>query len=92
MLLKYGNFTCLIDCTYKTSKFGLPLFALAVKTNVGFIYVATALLFSETTASFKNVLTMVRKYNPDWHPQFFISDFSEAQIAAIEVIFPGNIP
>ena len=32
LLAKYGNNLCLLDATYKTTKYALPLFFLAVKT------------------------------------------------------------
>ena len=35
LMLKYGNTISLIDTTYKTTKYELPLFFICVKTNVG---------------------------------------------------------
>ena len=34
MLKRYGNYACFLDATYKMTKYALPLFFLAVKTNV----------------------------------------------------------
>ena len=36
LLLRYGKDICLLDATYKTSKYALPLFFVCVKTNVGY--------------------------------------------------------
>lgn len=36
LLLKYGGEICLLDATYKTTKYAVPLFFLCVKTNSGF--------------------------------------------------------
>ena len=36
LLSKYGNDICLLDATYKTTRYALPLFFLAVKTNVDY--------------------------------------------------------
>ena len=40
LLSKYGNTISLLDATYKTTKYELPLFLLSVKTNVGYSVVA----------------------------------------------------
>ncbi|XP_061188387.1 uncharacterized protein LOC133196526, partial [Saccostrea echinata] len=36
LLYRYGNSLCFLDTTYRTTKYALPLFFLAVKTNVGY--------------------------------------------------------
>lgn len=36
LLIKYGNEISLIDATYKTTKYALPLFFVCVKTNCGY--------------------------------------------------------
>ena len=38
--LKYGNGLSLLDATYKTTRYALPLFFLIVKTNVDYQVVA----------------------------------------------------
>ena len=40
LLKMYGNTICLLDATYKTTKYALPLFMLVVKTNVDYIPIA----------------------------------------------------
>lgn len=40
LCLKYGNTILLIDATYKTTKYDLPLFFICVPTNVGYCVVA----------------------------------------------------
>ena len=47
----YGNDICLLDATYKTTKYVLPLFFLVVKTNVSFEVVGSFVTQSETTAA-----------------------------------------
>jgi len=29
--------------------------------------------------------------NPNWHPKFFVTDYSEAEIGAMKTFFPGTI-
>ena len=36
LLQRYGNEICLLDATYKTTRYALPLFFLTVKTNVDY--------------------------------------------------------
>jgi MULE transposase domain len=88
-LALYGSYVCLLDCTYNTTVYDMPLFTVAVKTNCGFYYVATALLMSESTAYISKALQQIKDANPDWHPKAIICDFSEAEIAAAETVFPG---
>ena len=89
MLELYGSDICLIDATYRTTSYGLPLLCLCVATNVGFYNVATILLVDETLSSISAALKKVSEWNPAWSPRYFMSDFNEAQIAALEATFPG---
>ena len=43
LLIKYGSQLCLLDATYKTTKYALPLFFLCVKTNVGYLVAGNSL-------------------------------------------------
>ncbi|XP_063234777.1 uncharacterized protein LOC134537844 [Bacillus rossius redtenbacheri] len=89
MLLRYGG-VCLLDATYKTTKYALPLFFLAVKTNVDYIVVGTFVVQSESTALIAEALNVFRKWLPEWQSQFWMTDFSEMEINAIESAFPKN--
>ena len=53
-LSKYGNDICLLDATYKTTRYALPLFFLTVKTNVDYQVVASFVLQDESTDSIKD--------------------------------------
>jgi len=90
MLHLYGLHMCLIDATYKTTVYDMPLFFLCVLTNAGYVNVATFLLSDERQESIAEALRKIAELNPDWKPEQFISDFSEAQIGALETIFPGQ--
>ncbi|XP_063227566.1 uncharacterized protein LOC134533814 isoform X1 [Bacillus rossius redtenbacheri] len=89
LLLRYGSM-CLLDATYKTTKYALPLFFLAVKTNVGYSVVGTFVVQSESTALIAEALNVFKEWLPEWQPQFWMTDFSEMEIVAIEKTFPGN--
>ena len=47
---------CLLDATYKTTRYALPLFFLFVRTNVHYIVVATFLTQNEDSASIAEAL------------------------------------
>jgi len=50
------NLACLIDATYKTTVYDLPLFFLCVLTNTGYVNVATFLLSDERQESIAEAL------------------------------------
>jgi hypothetical protein len=89
LLSRYGNEICLLDATYKTSKYDLPLFFLCVATNVGYSPVATFLIPDEKTESISRGLAVLKKWNSNWTPKYFMTDFDWKEITAIETTFPG---
>jgi len=91
ILKLYGSHMCLIDATYKTTVYDMPLFFLCVFTNVGYVNVATFLLCDECQQSIEAGLRQVAEWNAQWKPSQFITDFHEAQIAALEQVFPGKL-
>ena len=89
MLIKYGNYISFIDATYKTMRYELPLFFVCIRTNVGYCVVADFVVQSECAVSIKEALMILRSWNPEWNSPYFMSDFSEAEISALEQTFPG---
>ena len=89
LMTKYGNTMSLIGATYKSTKYDLPLFFVTVRTNVGYKVVAHFIVQSETTEQILEALNILKGWNTDWQPQFFMCDYSEAEISAIERAFPG---
>jgi MULE transposase domain len=88
MLIRYGD-VCLVDATYNVTVYGMPLLAFCVCTNVGYVVVATFLLTDESSASIASAVQQLAKWNPNWKPKYFMSDYSEGQITALESVFPG---
>lgn len=88
LLRLYGNDICLLDATYKTTRYALPLFFLAVKTNVDYQVVGSFVTEDETVCSIKEALEVVREWNPDWSPHLFMTDNCSQEIQAIENLFP----
>ncbi len=88
LLGRYGNTISLIDATYKTTKYDLALFFICVKTNVGYSVVAEFVVQSETSENIREALLKLKEWNPTWCPSYFMTDYSEAELMALEQVFP----
>lgn len=89
LLHRYGNNICLLDATYKTTRYALPLFFIAVKTNVDYQVVGTFVTEDETVSSITEALELINQWNPEWTPEFFMTDNSQQEKQTIEKTFPG---
>ena len=83
LLERYGNELSLLDATYKTTRYALPLFFLVVKTNIDYQVVATFVTESETAKGIAEALDIIKGWNPDWKPTVMMTDYSDEEIAAI---------
>ena len=61
LLHRYGDMV-LLDATYKTSKYALPLFIMAVRTNVGYIPVAEFVVEEEDSRSIAEALGIIKEW------------------------------
>ena len=89
LLERYGNEISMLDATYKTTKYSLPLFFVVVKTNVDYQIVSSFVIKSETSDSIYEALSIIKSWNPTWNPSYFMVDFSEEEMSAIGKLFPG---
>ena len=89
LLKRYGNTITLMDATYKTTKYELALFFIAVKTNVGYTAVADFVVQYETTEQIAEAVKILSSWNPEWQPPYFMTDYCEAEIRAITDVFPN---
>ncbi|XP_078493493.1 uncharacterized protein LOC144749079 isoform X2 [Ciona intestinalis] len=87
LLVRYGQDICLLDATYKTSKYALPLFFLCIKTNVNYQVVACFVTQNERQSDITEALEMIKTWTPGWNPTFFMTDNCEAEILSIEATF-----
>ena len=78
LLKRYGNTMSLIDATYKTTRYDLALFFICVRTNVGYSVVAEFVVQSKNKENIEEALKVLKKWNTDWNPQYFMSDYSES--------------
>ena len=84
----YGNSICLLDATYKTTKYAIPLFFVVVKTNVDYQVVGSFALQDETTEAIKEALSLLKSWNPIWQPKCFMVDNCEEEINSLTHVFP----
>jgi hypothetical protein len=91
LLSRYGNEICLIDATHNITRYAIPLYMIAVKTNVDFQVVGQFFTENETQAAIEEALTTIKSWNPAWNPRHFMSDNDQAQIGAIESVFQGKL-
>jgi len=90
LMVKYGNVISLMDATYKTTRYDLPLFFICVRTNTGYCVVAEFIVQSESAECIKEAISVLQQWNPDWSPEYFMADFCEAEIQALESSFPNS--
>ena len=45
---------------------------------------------TEMAAYIQEALTVIKKWNPDWKPTYFMCDYSEAEILSLESVFPNT--
>ena len=89
MFHRYGNELVLLDVTYKTSKYTLPLFFLDVKTNLTFQVIAVVVLQEESTEMITRALNAIKMWNPEVLPKYTFADFDERKIVSLESKYRG---
>ena len=87
---KYGNHIALLDATYKTTKYSIQLFFVAVKTNVKYVVVGSFAIQEEATEAITEAKGILRSWNELWNPVCFMVDNFIEEIHCLEHLFPGN--
>ncbi|XP_043930240.1 uncharacterized protein LOC122804449 isoform X1 [Protopterus annectens] len=88
LLKKYGNQITLLDATYRTTRYALPLFFLCVRTNVCYTVVAAFVTQLETSMCILEPLNILKQWNDEWKPSCFMVDFCLEEINALSNCFP----
>ena len=89
LLPRYGNEIACLDATYRTTRYTLPLFLLVVKTNVDYQVAGTFVSEIEDIESIEEALGIFKRWSPGLKPKFFMTDYGNEEIHAIESIFNG---
>ena len=90
ILEKHWNEIYLLDATYETTKYSIPLFFLAVKTNVDYQIAGSFAVQGETTDAILEAVTILKSSNNKWKPLAFMIDNCNEEISAIEEHFSGS--
>lgn len=45
---------------------------------------------SESVEQISEALNVIKEWNPNWNPPFFLSDFSDAEFSALKEVFPNT--
>ncbi|KAH8025013.1 hypothetical protein HPB51_002427 [Rhipicephalus microplus] len=90
MLKKYGGSVVCLDATHKTSDYALPLFLLVVKTPSGYTPAGVFVIQFETAHCIAEALDVFKQWCDNWFPQYWMVDYSKAEISAIKQVFPES--
>ena len=87
LLLRYGNELVLLDATYRTTRYALPLFFLVVKTNIDYQVAGAFVSENESEESITEALQILKQWNPQFKPKYFMTDYSTEEIGAVKTVF-----
>ena len=87
LLQRYGTELLLLDATYETTRYSLPLFFLTVKTNVDYQIVATFVTENETTQSITEALAIIKSSNPEVCQKYGMTYYCNEETDAAESVF-----
>lgn len=84
---RYGHSGILMDATYRTCKYALPLFFIVVLTNCGYQPVCMFITQRETKRSIIEALTYLSEWNPSVIPLYGLVDYAMEEILALESVW-----
>ena len=87
LMLRYGNNLSLLDATYRTTLYVVPLFLVVTKTNVDYQPIGVFAMQDEMTSSIQEAISILKSWCPQWSPKVFFVDYCKEEIGAIENIF-----
>ena len=86
MLRTYENKICLLDATYKSTRYTLPPFFMVVKANVDYGVVGVFVCEREGTTNIFSALKTLKSWNPNSIPLYSMVDCCSEEINAIEFL------
>ena len=87
MCERYGSHMILLDATYKSTKYALPLFFVVVQTNVNFRVYSVIVLQEESTEMITKALKTFKEWNLMVSPKYAFVDFNEGETTPLEIVF-----
>ncbi len=81
-----------MDATHGTNKYNFPLFYISVKDNCNRVNVVAAFIVQyESAPCIAEALNIFRLANPGWTGKYFLVDYSDPEINAVELTLPWII-
>ena len=65
--VRYGNEIFMLDATYKTTRYSLPLFFVVVKTNIDYQIMGSCIVQSVATDAIFEGLSVLKSWNQKWN-------------------------
>jgi hypothetical protein len=85
----YGHSGILMDATYRTCMYTLPLYFIVVRTNIGYQPVCMFMTRHEKKDNIVEALQIFRGWNPDVVPMYGLVDYAWEEILALEEVWEG---
>ena len=92
LLQRYGNELSLLDPAYRRASYLLPLYLLLVRTNLDYQVAAVFIMETEGKEEIMEALNILKDWNPEWSPKFFMTDYSNDEIDAVQKVFGMYVP
>ncbi|KAG0423473.1 hypothetical protein HPB47_000754 [Ixodes persulcatus] len=90
IMAKYGGYVACMDATNKATGYALSLFLAVVKTPCGYVTVGVFIVQFETQTCISEARPVLRKWCPNFQPQYWMVDYSHAEINALHETFPES--
>ena len=81
----------MLDATYRTTRYALPLLFLVVKINIDYQIVAVFGTENETEESIEEALSIITTWNETVNSMYGITDYCAKKFKAIEKVFKGRL-
>ena len=90
IICRCGNELTLLDATYRTTRYALPLFFLVVKTNIDYQIVTVFVTENETEESIEDALSIIKTWNETVNPMYGMTDYCAEEFKEIKKVFKGR--
>ncbi|XP_030835422.1 uncharacterized protein LOC579416 [Strongylocentrotus purpuratus] len=85
----YGSMI-VMDIVYRSATLPTDVVFLFVRTNVDFQLVAGFVGDAGTTEAVEEGFMVMKEWNPDWTPEFFVMDHKLEMMEMVKRVFPGS--
>lgn len=80
-----------IDIVYRSATLPTDVVFLFVRTNVDFQLVVGFVGDAGTTEAVEEGFMVMKEWNPDWTPEYFVMDHKVEMMEMVKRVFPGGL-